>query len=230
MNEFKIELLMKELGLNDINSLPEDKQADILCEKFLMFSKKSAENILLTCWVVNEATERFKDNYLTEVFYKKIGIDAVKDNSQIKKYRVIGKEFAKLMKFVDVLPHRWSTIYRLARESEHKLIELRDSGVLNREATVRDLFPKNERIIPIHSPQSPRVEIQFKCKSNISPEDWNTILGVLAEWQKNDLITLTSNIVPIEYSKNDEPLVSEPDLNIIGTDEPFSEFAFKMAA
>lgn len=198
MTEFNFELFMNENGFDQLDSMPPEEQSVILASKFNCFSKKTSENILITCWIYNEATQR---NSISNTFHKDTGIDPVKHESQIKKYRVIGKHFHKLMDIVDFLPNHWSTIYKISTLDDDDIQLLINAGVLHKNATCESIFGKNKK--NTITTKLPSVIVEIKINKSISQHVFLEISKTLSSWNKKGFIAFAGDI-SFDYEEENE--------------------------
>ncbi len=128
-------------SMNDID------KARYLTDHFNIYSKKTAENIIITCFTFYTAA--VSNDEIKSNFFKSINFDIEKQASQYKKFNVIGANFWKLLEFIDVLPHKWSTIYRLARVDIEVLEQLKEKKLLTPTMTVKEILNHlTERTLP----------------------------------------------------------------------------------
>lgn len=191
MNKFNFELFLKDNGFDQLDYFTPEEQSHLLSSKFNCFTKKTSECILITCWIYYEAIRRL--GVLSE-FHDYTGIDPVKHESQIKKYRVIGKNFHKLIIFTDHLPNHWSTLYKLATLDQDEIQLLIDANVLNKNATCDQIFGKKKKRKSSSTKIRTGIVIEIEIKKGISCKNYQEVSKTLSAWNKSGFIKFTGDI------------------------------------
>ena len=99
----------------DINKITEDnlkRSSSYYVEHFKAFAIKTAQSTLEMCRVVAEAKKALsKDRFLT--FCKDIGHD--QEDATIRKYITIGNKYEQFIKYAELLPNSWTSIYMITQ-------------------------------------------------------------------------------------------------------------------
>jgi len=191
MNIQALELYESNFGkMEDFKKLTETEQTNLLAERFLTLNKRSVSSILLMSFIVFSI--RNKDEMFNE-FAKKIRMTVDLNSSQFRKYCVIGGNFNKLTKFIDSLPCRWSTIYKIAKLEESTLKNLVDEGHLHRSRTAEEIdahLPKKRKAINCNSSKlnSLTNKIQIQVIENLTADQIHKIIDTLDTLKSEKLI------------------------------------------
>lgn len=140
----------------------------------------------------------------------KVGLDEVKNKSQIKKYKVIGANFEKLMNYIDVLPNRWSTVYKLANLSEAKLDSLVKANVLHPNVTASeiDLYVKPQQVIVSVTRTILSESLRFRFNQDLTNEQVTELLVTIDDWKKRERSGSTNLNSEISGNSGDNALTA----------------------
>lgn len=92
--------------------------------QFNGYGRKTAEGILEMSRIICEVDKLNTDDRVK--FYNSVGIQ--KGDSSLKKYRVIGSQYDRLMNYIDKLSSNWTTIYNLATIPSDDFIKYVEEG------------------------------------------------------------------------------------------------------
>lgn len=144
----------------DINKITEDnlkRSSSYYVEHFKAFAIKTAQSTLEMCRVVAEAKKALsKDRFLT--FCKDIGHD--QEDATIRKYITIGNKYEQFIKYAELLPNSWTSIYMITQLPS----EVFESFVLTGNSMAN---MKGEQIKQLIAPKK-SVQDQSKAKSDQS--------------------------------------------------------------
>ncbi len=190
MNIQALELYESNFGrMEDFKKLTKTEQTNLLAERYLTLNKRSVSSILLMSFIVFSI--RNKDEMFNE-FAKKIRMTVDLNSSQFRKYCVIGGNFNKLAKFIDSLPCRWSTIYKIAKLEESTLKNLVDEGHLHTCTTAEEIdvhLPKKSNSVNKNSKlNSIGTRIQIRVNEGLTNNQIHKIIDALDELKSERLI------------------------------------------
>lgn len=117
-------------------TLPTNDDVDHYVQRFKSFRKESAAGVINLANVLTEAEGKLTKTEFAS-FCTEAGV--AKGRSNHKKLRTIGKNASRLQPHLEILPHCWTTIYKLAQMQTGKFNELVASGNLSPKMTAKDI-------------------------------------------------------------------------------------------
>ena len=203
-NEIAKELIEEHIATADeIRCMTPEQQTEFLATKFLSFNKRNSLNILLMCKIFFDLKYRpiFKD------FLQMIKVKNEEESSQFKKYHVIGKNFDKLVTYVDLLPSAWSTIYKISEYSEDRLNDMKSKGILHQTVTANEIDAYVVNTLKVLTKQRKEVRrIRISIKDTISQTELKEVIETLDKMKSRNLIyfELPETIQVSTSASNDE--------------------------
>ena len=202
-NELAKELIEEHIAsVDEIRSMTPEQQTQFLATKFLSFNKRNALNILLMCKIFFD----LKNRPIFKNFLQKIKVKDEQDSSQFKKYHVIGKNFDKLVNYVDVLPSTWSTIYKIAEYPEDRLTNMNSIGILHPTVTANEIDDYLARTVKVSNKRKKDASrIRISISETLSQTELEEVIGTLKEMKSRHLIDfeIPETIRVICFSHND---------------------------
>ena len=191
MQKFDINGYLKNVMCFEIRDKNKDEQMNYIVEKYYDYSKKSIENKMICCLIVFSISR--KEEMWTQ-FMSRVGLDEVKNKSQIKKYKVIGANFGKLMNYIDVLPNRWSTVYKIANLSNEQLDELVSKNVLHPNVTASELnyHIKKSKVIMKKVKSILQEMLSFKINEKLAITEVREMIDTITDWRDREMIKFDS--------------------------------------
>jgi len=184
------ELIEANFGKQEVlKGLSVIERTDLMAEKYLELTKKSVENILLMSFIMYSAYGKY--DYF-ERFLEKIKLTINTESSQFRKYCVIGQNFNKLSKFMNSLPCRWSTIYKIANLDESTLEKLVADGHLHSAVTAEQLLPylpQKKKNVNCSVALNLINLVEVRLEKDLTQEQVNRVLGILEDLKEQRLIT-----------------------------------------
>lgn len=184
---------------NDLKT--EEERVNAAVRKYFEFSKQSIESKLVCCfivWSLSYNTLRWNN------FLFKVGLDEEKHKSQIKKYKVIGLNFEKLMKYIDVLPNRWSTVYQIANLPDSKLQELADKKILHPNVTAAELMPYIKS--KIRGSKKNQVSsdnyVNIRFSENLTKDQIEEMIDTINDWRQREMIEFDDARLTVNHDIN----------------------------
>ena len=169
-----------------IRNMSNADKASFFATKFLSFNKKNALNILLMCKVIYD----LKGKSIFEDFLKLIKVQNDEKSSQFRKYVVIGKNFDKLLKYLDVLPSTWSTIYKIAEYKPEVLENLKLAGYLHSTTTANqiDTYLFQTAKLSTSKQKSDFNRIRIAIPTSLTQKDLCELIQILENLKKREWI------------------------------------------
>jgi hypothetical protein len=191
-------------SIEQIKAMTDEQKTTFLANKFLSFSKRNALNVLLMCKIFHDTRNReFFSNFLTLI---KVNED--ESSSQLKKYMVIGKNYDKLVGFLDVLPSAWTTIYKIAEFTEKQLNDLKNSGHLHRTVTAQAIDAYTMKTVKTNSKLKSIdcSRLRISIPTTLTQDELVEVIQTLDEMKSRHLIDyqLPETILLTTTASNDE--------------------------
>jgi hypothetical protein len=185
-NELAKELIEEHIAsVDEIRSMTPEQLTQFLATKFLSFNKRNALNILLMCKIFYD----LKNRPIFKNFLQKIKVKDEQDSSQFKKYYVIGKNFDKLVNYVDMLPSTWSTIYKIAEYAEDRLTNMKSIGILHPTVTANEIDDYLARTLKVSNKRKKDASrIRISISETLSQTELEEVIGTLEEMKSRHLI------------------------------------------
>lgn len=128
-----------------------DNIIEVYANEYHSYVKKSLEGYLNTARVVYECSTKLSDVNDFERFCSTIGMDP--KSSTLRKFKVIGKEFDLLIKYLNQIPSNWTTVYEIARLGTDKIEDLLLEQKISSNTTGKELKILLSENIASHSEQ-----------------------------------------------------------------------------
>jgi hypothetical protein len=169
-----------------IKSMASHDQAKFFASKFLSFTNKNALNILLMGKVFYD----LKGRSIFDEFLNLIKVHKDEKSSQFRKYVVIGKNFDKLLNYIDVLPATWSTIYKISEYKSEDLDKMRNAGCLHPTVTANEIDSFVTRTSKNNSKKkiSDFSKVEISIPTTLSRDEFDELVKILEDLKSRQWI------------------------------------------